>query len=253
MKKIFKKTFALLLCFVILVSAAPAIKCKAAEQIEYEKEKYYYFDGESDANYVSISIEGLKKTQKVKKVKSSNKKVGKISSVSKYYSSITDIKVDKDSLSGTIKSGSAYITVKIVDTGDTDITFKIGGKKYTSTIHVLDYVKPVKTVKITGVHKNKNIAPAFKYEGNCAYCYMKSVKCDSARINIKPVSGWKVESVTSYNESSGYYRSISRSQGVKSYVIGKLNAKKNYRIELEMVDQYNNTFFVYIMLQSQKK
>ena len=251
MKIVTKKIIMLLLSAIIIFSAIPAVRVNAATQIRYDKKKYTYYNPNSKENYAYIEITGLKKSQRVKAVKSSDKSVAKIAAVNQHYYSSKTIKVAKDSVVYNWNEGSASIKIKVLKKGKTTVSFKIGSKTYKTKVYCMKWTMPIKSLKITGINKNKNIVNKLQSSWSTASsAYLDNAYVSSARIKTTPNSGWKVTEISVTNDTTGYGRSLSRSAGIKSYVYGKLIKKNNYRINIVLTDKYKNTYSVDVNLRA---
>lgn len=90
--------------------------------------------------------------------------------------------------------------------GTTNVTFKIGSKKYTSKIKVCKYTNPVASCTISGISgdlKNKTKSSAY----TSTLKLNKNVK-DSATIKVKAARGWKINYIELYNQKTSSWQNI---------------------------------------------
>ena len=152
-------------------------------------------------------------------------------------------------------NGYAHVNLDIEKAGTAKITYTIGGVKKTINLTIKDYVNPIKTVTLTGVNSGKN----FKSKVN-SNSYMSTSKAlalkattKSAKLVVKPIDGWKLESVSLQDTTTGLGREIYNYDSLMTSATinwGTLNAKHNYRISVYSVNTENgcsisNTFYIH--------
>ena len=235
----------------IIFSAVPALRVNAATKITYNKKVYTYYNPNSNYNYAYINITGLKKSQRIKAVKNSDKSVVKIASVDQYYYSSKGTKVAKDALIYNWSDGNAVIRLKILRKGKTTVSFKIGSKTYKTKVFCMKFTMPLKSLKITGINKNKNMLKKLQTGGaNSSYGYFDNAAVNGARVKVSAQTGWKVTNISVRNNTSGYGKTFDRRAGIKSYLYGKLIKKNSYNVNITLTDKYQNTYSVDVNLRA---
>lgn len=136
------------------------------------------------SNEFYIKIPGMKKSQKITSLKSSNNKVAAIVGGGYYESE---------------KMGSiGYAGLK---PGSATISFKIGGKKYKTKVTIKNYTNPVKTLSLTGVTANgkKNFASLTDKRSFGGYGSDPKLNTTKTIVNPKlhivAKKGWKIKTV----------------------------------------------------------
>ncbi len=138
-------------------------------------------------------------------------------------------------------SYSYTIGLKLKKAGTTTVSFTIGGNTYSTTVKVVKYVNPVKTIKIKGLNKGKNIASKTKKKN---YINFKGVSSKSSTINITPKAGWTVESISctcsNTDESASRKNTVRNGEAtvtVKSMSLGVLRKYYTYYIDVTLVNK----------------
>ena len=211
------KLLASALALVVAVTAVPVTAMAGTPS--YNKEAVYY-QTSKNATYTSttsftVSNLSSKQTIKKKSVASSNKNVvglcylkrniNNSSYKSEYYDSTYDWgKTDGKTVKNSNYSYEIGITLK--KAGTSNVTFKIGNKKYTSKIKVCKYTNPVASCEISGISgdlKNKTKSSAY----TSTLKLSKNVK-NSATIKVKAASGWKINYIELYNHKTSSWQNI---------------------------------------------
>ncbi len=180
MKEIVQRFTALFLTFA-LVGGLFAFEVMPAEAAS-SKPKYdktttlYYMGTDDDGMYTNLYIENISKKIKKSSIKSSDKSILKIDSVS--YS----------------KSGKGEsITIQILKAGTAKVSFKYKSKTYKITVKVKKYTNPAKTFKLSCFNSGKNLKSQF----NKKYYSSNTLKKTKKKVSftIKAASGWKLSEV----------------------------------------------------------
>ena len=164
MKKILKKLSCALLAAAMVCAMTPLA---ASAAINYSKTRIVYMPTSGkDLGYDEISISNIPAKQNILK---SNVKVvsgGSVIALDSFGSSgfkSTTEAFRKGAKPYTHSDHFYNIGFAVKKPGTGKISFKVGNKTYTSTIKVLRYVNPLKSVSITGV--KGNLAGKFKRSG----------------------------------------------------------------------------------------
>ncbi|SFB67272.1 hypothetical protein [Butyrivibrio sp. YAB3001] len=205
MKKNFiGKVVACALSFALLFSVSPAVTSQAATQT-VKSSSTSYMDSKTSGN-ASLSFSGVKKYNKVS---SSNKNVAKVS----YYSYSNGEYTLLDSNGKVSYSGStssAYISLNLYKKGTTNVSFVSGNKKYLHTLNVKNYVNPVNKLSVSGINKGANLKNNFKNAAT-SNAKVKVAKSGNVTVNVVPISGWVIDSVTLTNSVKNGTMSVTRS------------------------------------------
>lgn len=212
------KLLASALALVVAVTAVPVTAMAGTPS--YNKEAVYY-QTSKNATYTtttSFTVSNLSSKQTIKKnsVKSSKESVvglrylkrniSNSSYKSEYYDSSADYKKEDGK---TVKNPTTYsyeIGIVLKNAGTSNVTFKIGSKKYTSKVKVCKYTNPVGSLKISGISgdlKNKTKSSAY----TSTLKLSKTVK-NSATIQVKAASDWKINYIELYNQKTSSWQII---------------------------------------------
>jgi len=205
-----RSLFTFVMIAMVLVSMVMPVSVEAAtvtkSQTVYATQKKY-------GNYVDIYVGDLNANSKITDVKSSKKNVAVPKSVTYYGNACEDFEDEKAGES----SYYAHIRVRLLKKGTTKISFKVDGKKMSTTLKVLPYTNPVKKADLYGVSNGKNLVLKMaKYTKNESFLTLNnSGTVKSARIELEAKSGWKITEVSSINYGTGETDIIARTKGVK--------------------------------------
>ncbi len=227
MKKTMKRLMSLVLVLTLAAAVlVPATTAQAAD-LKYTKNLTVYLTADGWVEWTATNSNTSKK-------------------LTSFKSSDTSIfEVQYDEAEG--KKPSNWL--KLNKAGTAKLSFKYGGKTYTSTVTVKKYTNPVKTFKLTGVSSGKDVSSKSKKTNNPSLKLKKS--SDNAKLTIKAKSGWKIKSVVFTNQTdwktlvSKTYKS---SKVTSSYTkkLGKLRKSKSYYAEVTFVNTSNKgTITVY--------
>ena len=127
--------------------------------------------------------------------------------------------------------------------GTGKISFKVGNKTYTSTIKVLRYVNPLKSVSITGV--KGNLAGKFKRSGHNAFRYANKAQ-KNAVMKCTAANGWKITGVSfnnnrTHTQYSTNYNAPNSGASSSTLRIGNLSAKQSAYISFTLRNTKNGT------------
>ena len=217
----------------------------ASAAINYSKTRIVYMPTSGkDLGYDEISISNIPAKQNILK---SNVKVVSGGSVialdsfgSSSFKSTTELsaRVQNRTLTPIISTISV-LPLKKPGTGK--ISFKVGNKTYTSTIKVLRYVNPLKSVSITGV--KGNLAGKFKSSGHNAFCYANKAQ-KNAVMKCTAVNGWKITGVSfnnnrTHTQYSTNYNAPNSGASSSTLRIGNLSAKQSAYISFTLRNTKN--------------
>lgn len=208
-EKILKRLIPILMIFAVTITSVPAISVQAAGEIYFpETIKVRNFPKRLKSEKIQLKRVYIYSKGKITQLKSSDKKVA-------------TVKKEKSSFYSCIE-----ITPKSADT--TKISFKYGGKKYTSTVYVTDYENPFKSIKVGKKDLTK------KFDKSNEYVYKQKHNM-SGKLKIKLKKDWKVKSMyLGYPDDKG----------------GQV-VKNNKNISLR-TDMYDGTCYLSILLQNKK-
>lgn len=194
MKKILKKLSCALLAAAMVCAMTPLA---ASAAINYSKTRIVYMPTSGkDLGYDEISISNIPAKQNILK---SNVKVvsgGSVIALDSFGSSSfksTTEAFRKGAKPYTHSDHFYNIGFAVKKPGTGKISFKVGNKTYTSTIKVLRYVNPLKSVSITGV--KGNLAGKFKRSGHNAFRYANKAQ-KNAVMKCTAANGWKITGVS---------------------------------------------------------
>lgn len=204
MKKFLKSFLAITTALVCAVTMLTPVNFQAA--VTTPSKQVVYLTGKNRSNYTNISIDG---SSKITNVKTSNKKIANPYGVGKgsYSYSVLD---------GDYKHNSnyGYIMVDVFKKGDAKITYKVDGKKKTTTLKVCAYEDPVKSAKITGKASGKSTTIKLTNKTKDQnYANIKNTKkVTSPKITIEAAKNWKITHVSwSGVDADGQNVNISKS------------------------------------------
>lgn len=236
-----KKAMSILLCLVMAVSVITALPAKAAPVYEENVTLVMY-----EKNQIaSIYVDELLASEEIKAsdVSSSKSSVASIYSITREEQESETEVVEDDEETDDTKNYSYAIDLKLKKKGTTVISFKVGDQTYSTTVKVVKYKNPVKTLKITGVKSGKNIASKTKTKN---YVNFKGVNKSSSKLTIKPASGWTVEKITFSCSNTGEtktWKNTVKKSGSKSKIVvssaslGKLKKANTYLIDITFVNK----------------
>ncbi len=217
-----KKIFCAVMAFVLAATLVP-VNTLTSEAASINAPKSVTLVSQK-GNIVGFSVESIPGGQQidVSSVKSSNKSVATISSVSEYAYPETDYD---------FANGNVYIYLKIVKFGTTKVSYKIGSKTYTTTVKLKDskssaYTNPLSSLTISGVNGGKNIASKFKKKSEVKGLKLSSTQ-KNGKIKVKAKKGWKISYVyvSDYDGDGGHYIGKS-TDGGSSYTIDGFELEK---------------------------
>lgn len=194
------------------------------------------------SSYTYIGIDGITKKQSVTltSIKSSNKNV--FEPVTLYRSENSDTTYyiggsKKESYS----SVWSDINIEAKKPGTANLSFKVGSKTYTSKITVKKYTNPLKSLTITGINSNKNIASKFKSQTYSDISLKSNGKKGS--VKVTPNTNWKVVYLQLYDNSNDRAMYLRSSKGLSSAslpMIEGLKAGKSYNVYIQLVNTKDN-------------
>lgn len=240
MKNIFKKLSCALLAAAMICAITP-FTASAATGISYKKTQTIYLDSRA-ANgygYGGISVNNIPTKQSISK---SNIKVVSGKNIVELNSLTNSTWSDRTEYFGngtkpyTYSSHYYNIGLRVKKPGTAKISFKVGSKTYTSTIKVLAYTNPVKSLTIQGT--SGNLAARFKTSNYSSFQIKKAQK--SALIKCTAAGGWKISSVNFSNSKTGIQRNIycNSNKGISSVTLhaGDITAKQSGYISITLTN-----------------
>jgi hypothetical protein len=235
MKNFKTKLLALVLVLATALSSAP-LAVQAA--VSAPTDATYYLTSKDGGFYESIYIDGLSKSSKVTKIKSSDKSVVTLDSYQKSSysgsSTTTYLNSDSEGYSNSYKDYSANIGFILNKAGTSDITYTIGKKSYTTTITVKDYTNPLKTVEISGLKngKSSNLKGLVDSSASASALNLKSDQKE-AKVKLAAKKGWKIVSAELYdNDTNTSAQVFNYAGGLSSVTLrpGTLKKDGNYQL-----------------------
>ncbi len=167
------------------------------------------------------------------------------------------------------KSYKYYIKFKLNNIGTSKVTITIEGQTIESDITVTPVSYPIKSLKISGVNKGKELSSILKWKGNPSslidnyyadYSYLIGIKADikakhkktknavvKLKLNEDPKNYKSIE-VTIFDKTNGLtkrYFGLQKNSNI-NISLGKLMPKHKYQIKLAITDSSNITYVVYI-------
>lgn len=172
MKKILKKTLAILLLCMIVIDVTPATAVHAKAPSVQKDVKAWLYKGKVEKGYLFIQDSTLN---------------GKI----------TKLKNSKPSIAEVSAGTGGYLQVTPKAPGVTKVTFQYDKRKLTSKITVVKWSSPCKEFKIG----NKNYAKYFEKSGQ--YNLNKQKKDTAQKLKIAPKKGWKLIKIEQLTSDGG--------------------------------------------------
>lgn len=247
MKNFKTKLLALMLVFATAFGSVPQTVQAA---VSTPTELVYYLSGKNYTMSSSFNINGLSKSSKITKLKSSKKSVITLNSytisgntstgTTKFLSSN-----EKDS-SWSDKSYNAYVQFTANKAGTSNITYKIGKKSYTTKITVKEYTNPLKTVEISGLKDGKktNLKGLVDDESYASALTLKSTQKD-AKIKLATKKGWKISYATlNDNSTINGYEVYNWAKGLSSVTLRPGTLKKGviYTLSISLYNEKNGGY-----------
>ena len=242
MKKILKKLSCALLTAVMVCAMTPLA---ASAAINYSKTRIVYMPTSGkELGYDEISINNIPAGQTILKSNVKVSKGGSVISLDSFSSS--SCKSTTEAFRKGVKSSNYSdhfynIGFAVKKPGTGKISFKVGNKTYTSTIKVLRYVNPLKSISITGV--KGNLAGKFKNSGHNAFRYTNKAQ-KSAVMKCTAANGWKITSVSfnnnrTYTQYSTNYTAHNSGVSSSTLRVGSLSAKQSAYISFTLRNTKN--------------
>ena len=250
MKNVKNKILSAALAFVLAATTISPVTVNAA--VSYEEKQTVYMTSES-YGYTSIYVGNLGSKEKIKNVKSDNKKIVKPSSISTYTDDYTYSYEYMENSEWNSKNSSsskyAYISCQLLKNGTATISFDVYNSKTKKSstkktkITVKAYENPAKTVEIAGIKNGSstNLASKTKKQNSATLKLNSKKKNASVYVKANTAKNWKIVSASVYNETNGSTYSIENYSkplnSVKFNNVGTINAKKYARVSV----RYYNT------------
>ena len=137
----------------------------------------------------------------------------------------------RDSYNNQYGSFSYYALVNVTKPGTAKITYKLNGSTYTINLKVVNYVNPVKSVKLNGIKGGANFASATASQRYATFRQNSTIK--DAVLKIAAKSGWKLTNITITDLKTGVFDTANfGSKGVSSFTFdyGKMTKGHHYSI-----------------------
>lgn len=237
MKNITKKlTVALALCLALVLSAVPVL---ASADVPSSVTVYRTSSSGTSTTsfYIDDDGDGTSFTVKGSTLKSSKTSVLEVTGVGNSSNSYNYYSVSSGSTLSDSSSSYAYINLSLKKKGTSNVSFKIGSKKYTVKVNVKNYTNPVSSLKITGVSSGKNLKSKFKSSAS-ASGKLSANTSSSAKIVLKAADGWKIQNLSIYDSTKGISQSYYSSTPKASVTLrtGKLYKSRSYSVYATLVN-----------------
>ena len=133
--------------------------------------------------------------------------------------------------------------LRVSSAGKATVSYKIGSKSYKTTVKVLNYVNPVKSITLKGVNGSKSFASLTKEAAYTSKSLKLTADTKSAVLKVSPTKGWKITRATFEDETDGISRSIYsyNGKGMSSVSLscGNLKASHTYWISVQFRNSSN--------------
>ena len=241
MNSVKKKLLATILVLGFLMSLVPAKVAEATPTYQNEVTFVMY-----EKNQVAgIDLEDLELSDEINKenVSSSDSSVASVFSITRDDQETETEIIDPDEVSDDLNSYTYTIDLKLKKAGSTVVTVKVGAESYDIKVNVVKYKNPIKTLKIKGINRGKNIASKTKKKN---YVNFTGVKVKSGTLKITPKSGWTVERISFSCNNTGItmtQKNRVKKNGetqtvkVKSMSLGSLKKSYTYIINITLVNK----------------
>ncbi len=242
MKNTWKKLLALIFAAVMMMGLCTLT---ASAAVQAPKTVTVYRAAKSGGQPVMFYVQGLGTKQSVAK---SSVKVSNTAVATRY--SVSDEKSTYNYRDSFYESGrsdyyntsvghSSCITLMSKKAGTVKVTYKIGTKTYTTTVKILQYVNPVKSITFKGVNGGKSFAAKSKSIGFTSGTTKITGDVKNAPLVVTAASGWKIQYVSVENYKTGFGKTFSaRGSGVASAKLlwPRMRKGQQYEIYLEMMN-----------------
>jgi hypothetical protein len=236
MKKITKKFAALALALVTALTCVP-LTAQAAVNAPATATVYCTSKSTDYPINTSFTISELSKSDKIKKVKSSNTSVATPYLIQYDSSSWTDAYINNNSstIGESGSSKNATIILWFQKAGSAKISYTIGKKKYNTKVTVKNYTNPLESLEITGVENGTNLA-SLANESVDASPLTLSNDQKNATITISAKSGWRIAyaSLNDYDGNTSYGMSDINDLSSATLRVGTLKKDKSYGIFINL-------------------
>ena len=235
-----KRLTAYIFSLIVILSVLPSIPAKAAPTYQQEVTMVMYEKNQIAQLYIDDLA--ASETITADDVTSSKSSVASIYSITREEQESETEVVENDEVVDDSNTYSTTISIKLKKKGTTVISFKVGNETYSTTVKVVKYTNPIKTLKITGVKSGKNIASKTKTKN---YVNFKGVKKSGSKLTITPKSGWTVEKISFSCSDTGETRTkknYAKKNGVKTALtvsnlsLGTLKKDYTYLIDITFVN-----------------
>lgn len=237
MKNIFKKLSCALLAAAMICTITP-FTASADSSFVPPKTQVSYMGARS--NYYAYGVIQLYNVPSKSSISKSNIKVISGKSVVSLESLTKDVSSGRTEYFAKGVKAYSYsnhtyrIGYNMLKTGTAKIQYKVGRKTYSTTVKVLPYTNPLKSLTVTGVG---NLASRFSKNSSASNLRIKKAQ-SNALIKCTAASGWKIESIYYYNKKTGISRNIYSNKGVSSVTLhaGTLAAKQTGYISVNLTN-----------------
>lgn len=248
MKKLTKHLAAIAMALAVAVTALVPVKVEAAPSYDRKVTVYHTTANTFDSSTTYLRVGNLNKSDTIKKssVKSSNQKSVKLCFLQKSYYGYDTEYFSSGSKGYSSKSYSYYIGIELLKPGKSTVSFKIGDKKYNSTVTVAKYENPLKKATIFG----KNYASKLDSENEYKELKVKSTQKNQT-FAFEANKNWKITSVEVDKkddivyECGEYYGTTTASKNwlysasPKSKVtlgVGNIEKNKFYQVRIDLTN-----------------
>ena len=247
MKRITKRVISMVA--VLALSVALAVPVLAADEIHpitSSQEVYLTSKLIGTTSSVNISLADGTKDFLIRRseVKVTPGKTGaKMTGFSKNYKSYNNTRSTRSSSSkewqtSTSQGTNCHYTAELVikSAGTAKVEYKLGNKIYASTVKVLAYENPVKSITMTGVNDDKNFASLTKSSAVASNKLTIKSGVKNPMVDIIPQTGWRITNVNLSGDKDGTSLSLSNTkQGLSSAILccgRSLSTKKTYHLNV---------------------
>ncbi len=193
MRRSLKRILALTLGFAIVLGLGPAVKTEAASATKLPATTYYFEkSGKSLTMTRTFWFDDL---SSISGIKSSKTGVIKTVGVAKETYNSGDYTIDsKGNLVKDNNYSFSYIglTMKMLKTGSSNISFKSGKKSYVKTFNVKAYQNPLSSLVISNVNSGKTVHSSFKGINTASF---NSKKATKVSVTAKAKGNWMIEEI----------------------------------------------------------
>lgn len=238
MKKITKRMFGLIAVLMLTVSMIPS----AAMAATVPGSIVQYMGSLSNGSSAVLSILDLTSKQSVElsSVKVSNSKVLKLDYVYNGFGSGTTKYVNGEN--SKFSNKYADIVLQIKNAGTSTVSYKLGSKTYKTTVKILKYQNPIKSIEFFGIKNgsSKNLAGLLKNSSTANVKLTKSLS--NQKIKVTAATGWKITNISLYCQDTGisyYYSGYDTPKTTVSLNVDSVNKGNSYSVNVSFINTKN--------------